>query len=237
MGIERRTEVSKHSATNKTPKIFISHAHSDHILGLINIFRKIGFMALNEEYSKKLNIYCNDYVYEAITNVAKYILPDKLMEYVYKVVNFIILKDSDKHIINGVEYTFFDLGNKNVKIYGFECFLGGKRLVFLGDINPSDEIKDRIADADYVMVESFCLDSEEDIFHAHIGNHSTVKDGDIKIEDVTTDIIDAILEVDNLQDGITVRFLGDATWNTTMFIIPNTSNNYRIIITYNRILK
>ena len=29
MGIERRTEVSKHSATNKTPKIFISHAHAD----------------------------------------------------------------------------------------------------------------------------------------------------------------------------------------------------------------
>ena len=29
MGIERRTEVSKHSTTNKTPKIFISHAHAD----------------------------------------------------------------------------------------------------------------------------------------------------------------------------------------------------------------
>ena len=156
--------------------IFISHAHSDHILGLINIFKKIGFMALNGEYSKKLNIYCNDYVYEAITNVAKYTLPDKVMEYVYKVVDFIILKDSDKYIINGVEYTFFDLRNKNVKIYGFECFLDGKRLVFLGDINPSDKIKDRIVDADYVMVESFCLDSEEDVFHAHIGNHSTVKD-------------------------------------------------------------
>ena len=74
------------------------------------------------------------------------------------------------------EYTFFDLKNKKVKIYGFKCFLDGRHLLFLGDINPSDEIKDRIVDADYVMVESFCLDSEEDIFHAHIGNHSTVKD-------------------------------------------------------------
>ena len=79
--------------------------------------------------------------------------------------------------------------------------------------------------------------SQHDKYTSYDLYHSTVKDGDIKIEDVTTDIIDAILEVDNLQDGITVHFLGDATWNTTMFIAPNTSNNYRIIITYNRILK
>ena len=34
---------------------------------------------------------------------------------------------------------------------------------------------DRVKGADYVMHESFCLDSEENIFHAYEKNHSTAK--------------------------------------------------------------
>ena len=48
-------------------------------------------------------------------------------------------------------------------------------MVFLGDetINPS--LYDTVKDADYVMHEAFCLDSEENIFHAYEKHHSTVK--------------------------------------------------------------
>ena len=41
-------------------------------------------------------------VYEAIKGVAKYILPDKLMDAIYKKVDFIILKDKDTYSINGI---------------------------------------------------------------------------------------------------------------------------------------
>ena len=36
----------------------------------------------------KINIYCNDVVYEAIKEVSKYILPQKLMDAVYTITNF-----------------------------------------------------------------------------------------------------------------------------------------------------
>lgn len=55
--------------------IFISHSHTDHILGLFWIFKKISRMAMHGELTEKINIYCNDVVYEAIKEVSKHILP------------------------------------------------------------------------------------------------------------------------------------------------------------------
>ena len=45
-------------------------------------------------------------------------------------------------------------------------------------------IYNKIKGADYVMHEAFCLDSEENIFHAYEKNHSTVKSASEVIEDL-----------------------------------------------------
>ncbi len=66
--------------------IFISHSHTDHILGLFWIFKKISRMAMHGEITEKINIYCNDVIYEAIKEVSKYILPDKLMKAIYGII-------------------------------------------------------------------------------------------------------------------------------------------------------
>ncbi|MDE5888603.1 MAG: MBL fold metallo-hydrolase, partial [Bacilli bacterium] len=117
----------------------------------------------------------NDVVYEAIKGVSKYILPDKLMNAIYSIVDFKVLNDGDKYNINGVDYTFFDIQARGTKQYGFECVLNNKRLAFLGDETLNPNLYDRVRDFDYVMHEAFCLDSEENIFHAYEKNHSTTK--------------------------------------------------------------
>lgn len=155
--------------------IFISHTHTDHILGLFWLFKKIGTHAKHGEITGKINIYCNDVVFEAIKDVAKHILAEKLMNVVYSIVDFKILNDNDKFNINGIEYTFFDIHAKGTKQFGFECVLNNKRLVFLGDETCNSVLYDRVKNADYVMHEAFCLDSEESIFHAYEKNHSTTK--------------------------------------------------------------
>ena len=60
--------------------IFISHSHTDHILGLIWMFKKLGRASINGEIETKINIYCNDVVYESIMEVSKHILPEKLIK-------------------------------------------------------------------------------------------------------------------------------------------------------------
>ena len=89
--------------------IFISHSHTDHILGIIWMFKKLGRASINGEINTKINIYCNNVVYEAIMGVSKYVLPEKLIAGVLNIVNFHVLENNQKVEINGTEYTFFDI--------------------------------------------------------------------------------------------------------------------------------
>ena len=155
--------------------IFISHSHTDHILGFIWILKKIGSRLINGAEIETINVYCNDVVFEAVKGIAKYTLPESLLKRIYNVINFVVLNDGDKYTINGVTYEFFDILARGTKQFGFECVLNGKRLVFLGDETLNVKLYDRVRGADYVMHEAFCLDSEENIFHAYEKNHSTVK--------------------------------------------------------------
>lgn len=155
--------------------IFISHSHTDHILGLFWLFKRISRIAMKGEIKEKINLYCNDVVFEAIKEVSKHILPSKLMDAIYNVVDFKVLKDGDSYNINGIEYTFFDIQARGTKQFGFECIVNEKRVMFLGDETLNPNLYEKVKKADYVMHEAFCLDSEEDIFHAYEKNHSTAK--------------------------------------------------------------
>jgi len=159
----------------KIKHIFISHSHTDHILGIFWLFKKISRLAMSGEITEKINLYCNDVVFESIREVSKYILPNKLMDAIYNVVEFKVLKEGQSYDINGIEYTFFDIQARGTKQFGFECNIQGKKLMFLGDETLNPNLYDKVKDAEYVMHEAFCLDSEENIFHAYEKNHSTVK--------------------------------------------------------------
>ena len=169
---------------NELKNIFISHSHTDHILGLIWLFKTIGVMVRHNEIKENINIYCNDVVYEAIKGVAGFVLPEKLINAVYSKINFIILNNNDKHTINEIEYEFFDILARGTKQFGFECNLEENRFLFLGDENLDPALNSRVENADYVMHEALCLDSEENIFHAYEKNHSTVLSAAKKLNDL-----------------------------------------------------
>ncbi len=155
--------------------IFISHNHTDHILGLIWMLKRLGVASINGKIKNKINIYCNDVVYESIMGISKCTLPEKIIEEIFKIIDFHILKNDEQININGIKYTFFDINPRDTKQFGFESVINGKRLMFLGDETLNPNLYERVKNADYVMHEAFCLDSEESIFHAYQKNHSTVK--------------------------------------------------------------
>lgn len=92
--------------------IFISHSHTDHILGIFWIFKKLGSLAKHGKIKEKINLYCNDVVFESIKGVANYILPKNMMDAIYTIIDFKVLQDGDIYNINGIEYTFFDIRAK-----------------------------------------------------------------------------------------------------------------------------
>ena len=62
-----------------------------------------------------------------------------------------------------------------MKQFGFECIINNKRIEFLGDETINPKLYEKVRNADFVMHEAFCLDSEAHIFHPYEKNHSTVK--------------------------------------------------------------
>lgn len=166
---------NKNIDLNDIKHIFISHSHTDHILGLIWMLKKMWKQALSGKISEKINIYCNDVVYEAIKEISKQLLPEKLMNALESIINYHILENNEKITINNIEYTFFDINARGTKQFGFECIINNKKLIFLGDETINEKIYERVRNVDYVMHEAFCLDSEEHIFGAYTINHSTVK--------------------------------------------------------------
>ena len=134
-------------------------------------------MAMHGEITEKINIYCNDVVYEAIKEVSKYILPDKLMKAIYEICEFVILKDEDKQKINGMEYTFFDINAKKVKQTGFMMWLNeSEKFTFIGDETCSETTKKYVENSKWLFADAYMAEKEAEEYNPiQKHHHSTVK--------------------------------------------------------------
>ena len=155
--------------------IFISHCHTDHILGLLWILKKMSGL-FSKGYNEPFNIFCNQEVTDAIKKLYTSVFPDVRVKAIEEKINIHTLFDGEKLKIASEEITFFDVHPKGNQLYGFETILNnGEKLIFLGDEKCNPILYDRLKDADYVMHEAFCLDEEEPTFKAYEKHHSTVK--------------------------------------------------------------
>lgn len=156
--------------------IFVSHCHTDHILGLFWIFREIAVLSLKGKYRDKLNVYCNHEVANAIRTIVPVVFQKEIQKVYEENVSMHILHDGETINIANEDITFFDVHAKDNLLYGFETILNnGAKLIFLGDETCNPLLYDRLKDADYVMHEVFCLDSEEGIPKVVKEHHATVK--------------------------------------------------------------
>ena len=156
--------------------VFISHTHTDHLLGLFWLLKILTGMYRDGIYTGKFNIYCNDEVAVAIKDIYKHLYPDVYVDLIGIYVNIVVVDDGEELAINNQKYKFVDLKASKNKLYGFETtFDNGKTLVFLGDETLNTELYDLVKNKDYVMHEAFCLDADKEIFKPYEKKHSTVK--------------------------------------------------------------
>lgn len=155
--------------------IFISHCHTDHILGLMWMLKKMSKIFSKGNYEGKLNIYCNEEVSNAIPAIYSNLFPTEDIKILNENIQLNILNDGDKFDVIGLNFTAIDMKAKKNDLLGFETTINNKILCFLGDEDCNPELYDRIRNSDYVMHEAFCLDAEETIFKAYEKHHSTVK--------------------------------------------------------------
>lgn len=156
--------------------IFITHSHTDHILGAVWLVRMIGQAINYDGCSKQFNIYCHDEAAQALKVICSATLPASVTKHFDGQIKIHILNDGDKHTIIGNEVEFFDILSDKTKQFGFVMDLGGKKLACCGDEPLQEQLFDKVRGCSWLMHEAFCLYSERDIFKPYQKFHSTVKD-------------------------------------------------------------
>lgn len=157
--------------------MFVSHAHTDHMLGAIWMIRIIGHDICNEKYEGDFRVYCHKELTDILISICEMTLLPKVLNLFGKRIKFITVEDGDIHTILGKSIRFFDIHSTKIKQFGFTYDMDGElRLGFCGDEPLTEETLHNVKGCKWLMHEAFCLYSERDIFLPYRKHHSTVKD-------------------------------------------------------------
>jgi len=157
--------------------MFVTHAHTDHIMGAIWMIRKISPMIFKGKHKGIFTIYCNDMVKKALLTMTDLMIPSKITKSIGSTVILQEVHDGEEVDIDDMKVTFFDIGSVNFKQYGFSAVLpDGQRLVCLGDEPYSMNSEPYARGCDWLMCEAFCLYKDQFVFNPYEKNHSTALD-------------------------------------------------------------
>lgn len=160
--------------------LFVTHAHTDHVLGVIWVIRMV---AQCKGYEGLLHVYGNDKVMKVIKTIIDMILAKKQLTKVTERVVFHQLEDGDCFEVGDMKLECFDIQSTKEKQFGFRAELpssdeSGKPLVLacLGDEPYNEQNRRYIVGADWMMCEAFCLYADRDTFKPYEKCHSTALD-------------------------------------------------------------
>lgn len=160
--------------------LFVTHAHTDHVLGVIWVIRMV---AQCKGYEGLLHVYGNDKVMKVIKTIIDMILAKKQLTKVAERVVFHQLEDGDCFEVGDMKLECFDIQSTKEKQFGFRAELpssdeSGKPLVLacLGDEPYNEQNRRYIVGADWMMCEAFCLYADRDTFKPYEKCHSTALD-------------------------------------------------------------
>lgn len=160
--------------------LFVTHAHTDHVLGVIWVIRMV---AQCKGYEGLMHVYGNDKVMKVIKTIIDMILVKKQLAKVAERVVFHQLEDGDCFEVGDMKLECFDIQSTKEKQFGFRAELpssdeSGKPLVLacLGDEPYNEQNRRYIVGADWMMCEAFCLYADRDTFKPYEKCHSTALD-------------------------------------------------------------
>lgn len=157
--------------------IFVTHEHTDHLLGIVWMVRFIATGIRTGSYSGDLNIYCHPELVSTIDTFCRLTLQGKLYKLIGDRIHLVSVHDGETRHILDYDVTFFDIHSTKAQQYGFTTTLAnGRRLTCAGDEPYNPLCRPYVEGSDWLLHEAFCLYSERERFKPYEKHHSTVKD-------------------------------------------------------------
>lgn len=157
--------------------IFVTHAHTDHVFGVIWLIRRIGETMNKGKMDGNLTIYAHKEIADLIVYISKAILTKKVSSLIGERIIFSIHEDGEEKTIIGNKFKIFDIGSTKMKQFGFKMeYEDNKTFVDPGD-EPLIEKNYEIArNADWMTHEAFCTYEDRETFKPYEKHHSTAMD-------------------------------------------------------------
>ncbi len=157
--------------------MFVTHAHTDHILGVVWVIRKIATLMRKGEYQGNLTVYCHDKVKAILDFMCGQMLPGKFTTFLGERIFLEVVEDGAKREWMGMPFTFFDICSTKEKQFGFAAVLpDGARFVCLGDEPYQDACRSYVKGCDWLLCEAFCMEEDKEIYKPYEKHHSTALD-------------------------------------------------------------
>ncbi len=157
--------------------VIVTHAHSDHSLGIIWLIRKIADLMLEKKYDGNFRIYCHKSLEKGLKKIASVTLQKKLTNLFDKRIKFVRVKDDKTIKMLHCPVTFFDIHSTKEKQFGFTLKTQkGKKLTCLGDEPFNQKCEKYLKKTDWLLCEAFCMYEHRDEFKPYDKHHATVKE-------------------------------------------------------------
>lgn len=157
--------------------MFVTHSHSDHILGTPWVIRAVATAMAEEGYTGTFTVAACQRTLSDIRTICEMILGKKLTKFFDSQILFRQVSDGEALDLAGFHITAFDIGSKKMQQFGFLLDLpDGQHLCFAGDepVKPSTEKYAK--GAKWLFSEAYCLHADRDIYKPYERSHVTSLD-------------------------------------------------------------
>lgn len=156
---------------------FISHNHTDHILGLVWVVRAIAQHINKQRYEGNFRIFGSQHSLSALQTICSLLLQPKLTRFFGSRILFCPVQGGQSLDIEERSFTFFDIQSVKELQFGFSCrLLNGKKLSFLGDEPFHECCRPFVQNSDFLLQEAYCLYSQINQFNPYPKQHATALD-------------------------------------------------------------
>lgn len=160
----------------KVHDFFVTHEHTDHLLGSIVAIRYFCFLMIKNRYQGNLRIYCHRELADKMIAICNMLFRVQERKQFGKRMEFVIINDKEIRNILGYDVIFFDVHSTKAPQFGFQMKLQSKVLTFLGDEPCYESSIDYVKNCDWLLSEAYCLYEERDIHTPYEYHHSTVRE-------------------------------------------------------------
>ena len=157
--------------------MFVTHSHSDHILGTPWVIRAVGTAMAEQGYTGTFTVAACAETLNHVRTICEMILGKKMTRYFDKQILFREVTDGEKLNLAGFDIQAFDIGSKKMKQFGFQLDLpDGQQVCFAGyeTVRPSKEKDAR--NAKWLFSEAYCLYADRDTYQPYERSHVTSLD-------------------------------------------------------------